>query len=48
MAAMATEFVTTSSSAAFGIFLMRTAFLAMPVEIEEIVRLHSANPLQIF
>ena len=33
---------------AFGTFLMRTAFLAMPVELEEAARLDGANPLQIF
>ncbi len=33
---------------AFGTFLMRTAFLAMPAELEEAARLDGANPLQIF
>lgn len=33
---------------AFGTFLMRTAFLAMPDELEEAARLDGANPLQIF
>lgn len=33
---------------AFGTFLMRTAFLAMPVELEEAARLDGANPLQTF
>ncbi|WP_299954112.1 carbohydrate ABC transporter permease [uncultured Modestobacter sp.] len=33
---------------AFGTFLMRTAFLAMPPELEEAARLDGANPLQIF
>jgi multiple sugar transport system permease protein len=33
---------------AFGTFLMRTAFLNMPVELEEAARLDGANPFQIF
>lgn len=33
---------------AFGTFLMRTAFLAMPTELEEAARLDGANPVQIF
>ncbi|WP_234031265.1 carbohydrate ABC transporter permease [Mycetocola zhujimingii] len=33
---------------AFGTFLMRTAFLAMPTELEEAARLDGANPFQIF
>jgi multiple sugar transport system permease protein len=33
---------------AFGTFLMRTAFLAMPAELEEATRLDGANPFQIF
>ncbi|WOF23159.1 carbohydrate ABC transporter permease [Microbacterium betulae] len=33
---------------AFGTFLMRTAFLAMPAELEEAARLDGANPLQVF
>ncbi len=33
---------------AFGTFLMRTAFLAMPAELEEAARLDGANPFQIF
>ncbi|WP_423461836.1 carbohydrate ABC transporter permease [Promicromonospora sp. MS192] len=33
---------------AFGTFLMRTAFLAMPDELEEAARLDGANPFQIF
>src|SRR5690606_32324125 len=33
---------------AFGTFLMRTAFLAMPNELEEAARLDGANPFQIF
>jgi multiple sugar transport system permease protein len=33
---------------AFGTFLMRTAFLAMPPELEEAARLDGANPFQIF
>ena len=33
---------------AFGTFLMRTAFLAMPKELEEAARLDGANPLQVF
>lgn len=33
---------------AFGTFLMRTAFLAMPTELEEAARLDGANTFQIF
>lgn len=33
---------------AFGTFLMRTAFLNLPVELEEAARLDGANPFQIF
>ncbi|NNH52757.1 carbohydrate ABC transporter permease [Promicromonospora citrea] len=33
---------------AFGTFLMRTAFLSMPNELEEAARLDGANPFQIF
>ncbi|MFP7762019.1 carbohydrate ABC transporter permease [Marisediminicola sp. LYQ134] len=33
---------------AFGTYLMRTAFLAMPAELEEAARLDGANPFQIF
>lgn len=33
---------------AFGTFLMRTAFLAMPQELEEAARLDGANPFQVF
>lgn len=33
---------------AFGTFLMRTAFLAMPKELEEAARIDGANPFQIF
>lgn len=33
---------------AFGTFLMRTAFLAMPAELEEAARLDGANTFQIF
>lgn len=33
---------------AFGTYLMRTAFLAMPPELEEAARLDGANPFQIF
>ena len=33
---------------ALGTFLMRTAFLAMPVELEEAARLDGANPFQTF
>jgi multiple sugar transport system permease protein len=33
---------------AFGTFLMRTAFLNMPTELEEAARLDGANPFQIF
>ncbi|WP_308199772.1 carbohydrate ABC transporter permease [Herbiconiux aconitum] len=33
---------------AFGTYLMRTAFLAMPVELEEAARLDGANPFTIF
>ncbi|MFI9485841.1 carbohydrate ABC transporter permease [Promicromonospora sp. NPDC052451] len=33
---------------AFGTFLMRTAFLALPNELEEAARLDGANPFQIF
>ena len=33
---------------AFGTFLMRTAFLAMPPELEEAARLDGANPFQVF
>jgi multiple sugar transport system permease protein len=33
---------------AFGTFLMRTAFLAMPMELEEAARLDGANTFQIF
>lgn len=33
---------------AFGTFLMRTAFLAMPAELEEAARLDGANPFQTF
>ncbi len=33
---------------AFGTFLLRTAFLAMPRELEEAARLDGANPVQIF
>ncbi|WP_425956087.1 carbohydrate ABC transporter permease [Xylanimonas sp. McL0601] len=33
---------------AFGTFLMRTAFLALPRELEEAARLDGANPIQIF
>jgi multiple sugar transport system permease protein len=33
---------------AFGTFLMRTAFLNMPLELEEAARLDGANPFQIF
>jgi multiple sugar transport system permease protein len=33
---------------AFGTFLMRTAFLALPVELEEAARLDGANPFQVF
>jgi multiple sugar transport system permease protein len=32
---------------AFGTYLMRTAFLAMPAELEEAARLDGANPFQI-
>ncbi|AMM21618.1 sugar ABC transporter permease [Frondihabitans sp. PAMC 28766] len=33
---------------AFGTFLMRTAFLRMPAELEEAARIDGANPFQIF
>ena len=33
---------------AFGTFLMRTAFLNMPAELEEAARLDGANPFQVF
>lgn len=33
---------------AFGTFLMRTAFLGLPVELEEAARLDGANPFQTF
>ena len=33
---------------AFGTFLMRTAFLNLPVELEEAARIDGANPFQIF
>jgi multiple sugar transport system permease protein len=33
---------------AFGVFLMRQVFLAMPLELEEAARLDGANPFQIF
>nr|WP_231706107.1 carbohydrate ABC transporter permease [Arthrobacter sp. zg-Y40] len=33
---------------AFGTYLMRTAFLSMPAELEEAARLDGANPFQIF
>jgi multiple sugar transport system permease protein len=33
---------------AFGTYLMRTAFLAMPAELEEAARLDGANPFEIF
>lgn len=33
---------------AFGTFLMRTAFVAMPDELEEAARLDGANPFQVF
>ncbi|MCL2464792.1 MAG: carbohydrate ABC transporter permease [Micrococcales bacterium] len=33
---------------AFGTFLMRTAFIGMPQELEEAARLDGANPLKIF
>lgn len=33
---------------AFGTFLMRTAFLNLPLELEEAARLDGANPFQIF
>ncbi|MBM6405857.1 carbohydrate ABC transporter permease [Phycicoccus sp. CSK15P-2] len=33
---------------AFGTFLMRTAFLGMPRELEEAARLDGANPFQVF
>jgi multiple sugar transport system permease protein len=33
---------------AFGTFLMRQAFLALPKELEEAARLDGANPFQIF
>ncbi|WP_130491949.1 carbohydrate ABC transporter permease [Motilibacter rhizosphaerae] len=33
---------------AFGTYLMRTAFLALPQELEEAARLDGANPFQIF
>jgi multiple sugar transport system permease protein len=33
---------------AFGTYLMRTAFLAMPAELEEAARLDGANPFQVF
>lgn len=33
---------------AFGTFLMRTAFLNMPTELEEAARIDGANPFQIF
>ena len=33
---------------AFGVFLMRTAFLAMPNELEEAARLDGANTFQVF
>lgn len=33
---------------AFGTFLMRQAFLALPLELEEAARLDGANPLQMF
>jgi multiple sugar transport system permease protein len=33
---------------AFGTFLMRTAFLALPGELEEAARLDGANPFQVF
>ncbi|MFD1722860.1 carbohydrate ABC transporter permease [Amnibacterium endophyticum] len=33
---------------AFGTFLMRTAFLSLPVELEEAARIDGANPWQIF
>ncbi|GLY30326.1 carbohydrate ABC transporter permease [Kineosporia sp. NBRC 101731] len=33
---------------AFGTFLMRTAFLALPSELEEAARLDGANPFQVF
>jgi multiple sugar transport system permease protein len=33
---------------AFATFLMRTAFLAMPVELEEAARLDGAGPFQVF
>ncbi|MFB2600078.1 carbohydrate ABC transporter permease [Herbiconiux sp. P17] len=33
---------------AFGTYLMRTAFLAMPLELEEAARLDGANPFTIF
>ncbi|GAB3280641.1 carbohydrate ABC transporter permease [Kineosporia babensis] len=33
---------------AFGTFLMRTAFLALPAELEEAARLDGANPFQVF
>ena len=33
---------------AFGTFLMRTAFLNMPAELEEAARIDGANPFQIF
>ena len=33
---------------AFGTFLMRTAFLNMPLELEEAARIDGANPFQIF
>jgi multiple sugar transport system permease protein len=33
---------------AFGTFLMRTAFLRMPAELEEAARIDGANPFQVF
>jgi multiple sugar transport system permease protein len=33
---------------AFGTFLMRTAFLNLPVELEEAARIDGANPFQVF
>ena len=33
---------------AFGTFLMRTAFLSLPVELEEAARIDGANPFQVF
>ena len=33
---------------AFGTFLMRQFFMALPAELEEAARLDGANPFQIF